>query len=112
VQRKQAAWRWYLQRGVSGRSAVAASVEQRRQRGSGVTTVGSAAGSTVEGLAELLRQRGSGAATLGSAVSVSAAQGRRWQLGNGVGGGSGGGGGGQRGGRAAAAAAAAAEQWQ
>ena len=35
ARRKQAVWRWHLQRGVSGRSMVAVLLEQRRQHGRG-----------------------------------------------------------------------------
>ncbi len=57
-------------------------------------------------LAERQRQHGSGAAMAGSVVAALAAQGRRWQRSNGIGGS----GGGQQRGRVAAAAAA--EQWR
>jgi hypothetical protein len=65
VWQKQAAWRWHLQQGISGRSMVAALAEQQRQLGSGATMVGSnAEASPVQG-----RQRRAAATVMAAAAA-------------------------------------------
>jgi hypothetical protein len=88
VRQKQAAWRWHLQRSVSGGSVVAASAEQRRQCGSGAATAGSVAKALpAQGR---WRQRSGGVECSGSSLAAAgsgvAGRRQRWQQSGGSGG--------------------------